>query len=139
MKKYIILTFSAILFLGVSAFSQTAEKAEKATKKVSATKKVAVQASKANVKEETFRVWGNCTMCERAIENSTKHQKGVMEADWDKETDQFTVSFNPDVITLEQIKQQLADIGYDTETHRAKKSVYDALPGCCQYDRPEKL
>ncbi len=128
MKKSIFFTILAVFIFGTSSFAQQTEK-----------KKVVVAAAKAELKKETFRVYGNCSMCERAIEYSTKAQEGIKDADWDKKTDQFTVTFDPTKITLEKIKQQLANIGYDTETHRAKDEVYNALPGCCQYDRPEPL
>lgn len=130
MKKIIVLSLSFCLLLSFSAIAQE-QATPPSARSVNAVKSVA--------KKETFRVYGNCSMCERAIENSTKAQDGVIKADWDKKTDQFTVTFNPTIITLDRIKQQLADIGYDTDTHRAKEEVYNALPGCCQYDRPEKL
>jgi len=76
-------------------------------------------------------------MCERTIEGSLKDVDGVTLADWDKETDQMTVSFNSEVITLDAIKQKIVDVGYDSDTHRAKDEVYNSLPGCCQYERPK--
>lgn len=87
-------------------------------------------------KTEIFTVYGNCGMCERTIENSLKKVEGVSEADWNKETDEMTVTFNPEVITLDTIKQKIADVGYDSDSHRAKDEVYNSLPGCCQYERP---
>lgn len=89
------------------------------------------------VQTETFTVYGNCGMCERTIEGSLRGVDGVTLADWDKETDQMKVSFNPKVIKLDTIKQKIADVGYDSDTHRAKDEVYNNLPGCCQYERPQ--
>jgi mercuric ion binding protein len=86
---------------------------------------------------EKFTVYGNCGMCEKTIETSLADVKGVISADWDKEDDQMTVVFEADVISSDDIKQKIADVGYDTDSHRAKSEVYDELPGCCQYDRPE--
>lgn len=94
--------------------------------------------TKKKVTTEVFTVYGNCGMCERTIEGSLTGVKGIKKADWDKDTDQMTVSFNPTVITIDQIKQRIADVGYDSDTHRAKDEVYDDLPGCCQYTRPVK-
>ncbi|MCB0669976.1 MAG: heavy-metal-associated domain-containing protein [Saprospiraceae bacterium] len=91
----------------------------------------------AEFKNDVFTVYGNCGMCERTIEGSLKGVEGVTLADWDKETDQMTVSYNPELITLDAIKQKVADVGYDSDTHRAKDEVYNSLPGCCQYDRPK--
>ena len=89
-------------------------------------------------KTEKFTVYGNCGMCERTIENSLKNVDGVSKRDWDRETDVMTVVYNPKKISLDEIKQKIADVGYDSDTHRAKDEVYSSLPGCCQYERPEK-
>ena len=90
-----------------------------------------------NEKTEEFTVYGNCGMCERTIENSLKDVNGVSKGDWDRETDVMTVVYNPEIISLEDIKQKIADVGYDSDTHRAKDEVYNNLPGCCQYERPK--
>lgn len=93
---------------------------------------------KTEVKREVFTVYGNCGMCERTIEGSLKDVEGITLADWDMETDQMTVTFNPEKIMLDAIKQKIADVGYDSDTHRAKDEVYNNLHGCCQYERPNK-
>lgn len=85
---------------------------------------------------EVFTVYGNCGMCEKTIEASLKNVVGVTLADWDKESDQMTVTYSPAIISLNDIKQKIADVGYDSDTHRAKDEVYNKLPGCCQYERP---
>ncbi|MBK7342988.1 MAG: hypothetical protein IPJ06_07755 [Saprospiraceae bacterium] len=41
----------------------------------------------------------------------------------------MTVSFNPTVISFDQIKQRIADVGYDSDSHRATDEVYNNLPG----------
>ena len=121
MKKYILLFLFAIAFFAFSmnALEQNHEEHQKV-----------------ELKKEVFTVYGNCGMCERTIEGSLKNVEGVTLADWDKETDQMTVSFNPELISLETIKQKIANVGYDSDTHRTKENVYNSLPGCCQYDRP---
>lgn len=101
-------------------------------------KKVTAAVKKAPVEKKTFIVYGNCSMCEANIENALKDVDGIKIADWDMATDQLTVAYDQKQITLDQIKQKVADVGYDSDTHRAKKSVYKNLPMCCQYDRPEK-
>lgn len=121
MKKNIFLIVFAISFIGFSANAQ--EQNHEAH-------------HKAEIKKEVFTVYGNCGMCEKTIEGSLKDVDGVTLADWDKETDQMTVSFNPEKITLDAIKQKIADAGYDSDTHKAKEDTYNSLPGCCQYERP---
>lgn len=121
MKKNSFLIVAALIFFGFSGNAQD-HNDEKSQLTV--------------VKKEVFTVYGNCGMCEKTIEGSLKNVSGIMMADWDKETDQMTVSFNSDVISLDAIKQKIADVGYDSDTHRAKDDVYNNLPGCCQYERP---
>lgn len=120
MKKNILLIVFAISLLGFTANAQEHNHAHHQTE----------------LKKEIFTVYGNCGMCERTIEGSLKEIEGVTLADWDKETDQMMVSFNPEVISLAAIKQKIADVGYDSDTHRAKEEVYNSLPACCQYERP---
>jgi copper chaperone CopZ len=86
---------------------------------------------------ETFKVWGNCGMCEKTIEKALKI-KGISSAEWDKETKMITVSFNPKKVTLADIHKKIASVGYDTELETAKDEVYNKLHGCCQYERKNK-
>ena len=153
MKKNIFL----ILFMMISfAFTADAQSccSSKAKDKASCSKKTATTTKIATTSEakailvsnlpnnkektEKFTVYGNCGMCERTIENSLKGVEGISKGDWDRETDVMTVTFDAEVITLDAIKQKIADVGYDSETHRAKDEVYNNLPGCCQYERPKK-
>ena len=84
-----------------------------------------------------FKVYGNCGMCEKRIEGSLNGKDGIGEADWDQNTKMITVTYDSAKMDENKIKAKIAGVGYDTETHRAKESVYSELPGCCQYDRPE--
>lgn len=84
---------------------------------------------------DSFIVSGNCGMCKRTIETATKSLTGVMEVSWNVDSKMFVVHFDPHTTSLDKIKQAIADSGYDTDTIKAKKTDYDGLPGCCQYDR----
>jgi copper chaperone CopZ len=86
-------------------------------------------------KTEKFKVYGNCGMCESRIEKAAKEVDGVISADWDKTTKQMVVEYNESKTTLEAIHKAIAKVGYDTDVVKADETVYDALPGCCQYDR----
>ena len=88
-------------------------------------------------KSESFHVYGNCSSCKKTIERSLSDLDGIGNADWDKETKQIKVDFDSTKISLSQIKNKIAAVGYDTKEARAEESVYLSLPGCCQYDRPE--
>lgn len=77
-------------------------------------------------------------MCEKKIEGALSDVSGIKWADWDVETKELEVKYDPDVITLNEIKQHIADIGYDTDSHRATDEAYENLHACCKYDRPDK-
>ena len=70
--------------------------------------------------------------------NQLNGQDGIGTADWDKDTKMISVSYDAKKLDENKIKQMIASVGYDTDSHRAKKSTYSSLPGCCQYQRPEK-
>lgn len=86
---------------------------------------------------ESFKVWGNCGMCKKTIENSLKIS-GVSKAEWNKETKMMTVTYNSKKITLAQIHKNIASVGYDTELETAYDEVYNKLHGCCKYERKAK-
>ena len=86
---------------------------------------------------DSFKVYGNCGMCEKTIEGALKGVKGVEKADWNKETKMIEVVYHTHDISLDDIKKKIAAVGYDTEEYRASEKVYNDLPGCCQYERPE--
>jgi copper chaperone CopZ len=153
MKKIVLIIGLAVFGFSFSAEAQSCCNSKAKDKTYSSEKTASKEKSEANgevkammvskviadsVKTEKFTVYGNCGMCEKTIEGSLKDVKGVSKVDWDKETDEMSVTFNPEVITHDDIKQKIADVGYDSDSHRAKDEVYNSLPGCCQYDRPIK-
>ena len=94
-----------------------------------------VSAQKPTVKTETFKVYGNCEMCKETIEDALRKKDGIVKKDWSTKTKMITVSFDTTLITLSQIKQKIADVGYDTEEFQAKEETYKSLHKCCQYKR----
>ena len=87
-------------------------------------------------KKETFKVAGNCGMCETRIEKAATSVDGVLSADWDKETKMIDVKFDSDKVDTHKVHMAIAKVGHDTKMHKASDEVYDNLPGCCKYDRP---
>ena len=96
-----------------------------------------LNAQSKNKQTETFKVWGNCGMCEKTIEKSLK-VKGISSAEWNKDTKMITIVFNPKQITLPTIHKKIASVGYDTELETANDEVYNNLHSCCQYERKNK-
>lgn len=86
-------------------------------------------------KTETFKVAGNCGMCEKRIEKAAMSVEGVSEADWDSEKQSITVVYDESKVKLEDIENAIAKVGHDTEGVKADDKVYDKLHGCCKYER----
>jgi outer membrane receptor for ferrienterochelin and colicins len=86
----------------------------------------------------TFKVLGDCGMCEKTIERVAK-EAGATDASWDMDTYVMVVKFPQGATSVEKIQQAIADSGYDTPTARATDKAYKALPVCCQYDRSKSL
>lgn len=84
--------------------------------------------------KNTFKVWGNCGMCEKTIEKSLD-RAGVFSADWNRESKIMEVVYDPKKITLEQVHASIAEAGYDTEAVKGSDSAYAGLHSCCKYER----
>ncbi len=83
----------------------------------------------------SFTVSGNCGMCKKRIEKAAKGVAGVIDANWDKETKVVDIQVSEDSTTRDMVSEAIAGVGHDTEFHKAEVSIYNDLPGCCQYDR----
>ena len=91
-------------------------------------------ASFAETITSTFKVSGECGMCKKKIETSLR-VKGVSKVNWDLDTKMITVTFNTDKITIDEIHERIAAVGYDTEKVKAKDEAYAKLDACCKYER----
>jgi mercuric ion binding protein len=85
-------------------------------------------------KTETFKVWGACGMCKTRIEKTSKDE-GATSAAWEAKTNMLTVTFDPAKTNKDALSKKLASVGHDTEKYKADDKVYNALPGCCHYER----
>ncbi len=90
-------------------------------------------------KKETFKVAGNCGMCETRIEKAATSVDGVLSADWDKETKMIDVKYDSEKVDAQKVHMAIAKVGHDTKMHKASDEVYDKLPGCCKYERMEEV
>lgn len=91
----------------------------------------------AQTKTDTFKTWGNCGMCKERIETAAR-SAGATAAGWDAETKLLQVSFDSTKTSLGSIQQQIAAAGHDTPLFAATNKAYEALPGCCKYERKEQ-
>jgi periplasmic mercuric ion binding protein len=88
-------------------------------------------------KTETIKVLGNCSMCKDRIEKAAKDE-GAETASWDAKTNLLTVSYNPAKTSNDALAKKMASVGHDAGKYKADDKVYNALPGCCKYDRSGK-
>lgn len=86
----------------------------------------------------SFKVAGNCGMCETRIESAALSVEGVKSAEWDKKSGMIKISYNSGTTEIDKIQLAIAEAGHDTELHKADAKVYEKLPGCCKYDRETK-
>ena len=77
-------------------------------------------------------------MCETRIEKAVGDGPGVIKSDWVQETKMLKVTYQSKEVELADLHKVVAKAGHDTELERADDKVYNALPGCCKYERPEK-
>lgn len=111
MKKTVLLLFAVVMLMGI-------------------------QTLRAETKTEKIKVSGNCGMCETRIEKAALAVPGVSKADWDKTTKDLTVVFDASKASVDKIEVAVAKVGHDTPKYKADAKTYEALPGCCHYDRP---
>jgi periplasmic mercuric ion binding protein len=85
---------------------------------------------------DSVKVYGNCSMCKATIEGSLKKKDGVISKNWNKDTKTLMVTYDPAKISIKQIGEKIAEVGYDNQYATAKKDTYSKLHSCCQYERP---
>jgi mercuric ion binding protein len=88
--------------------------------------------------KHTIFVNGNCEQCQNRIQKAAFSVKGVKSAFWSIETQNLVFTINEEKTTVAAVKKAVAKVGHDTDSEKASVEVYDALPGCCQYQRDEK-
>ncbi len=93
-----------------------------------------VPAIQTTFKTETVKVRGNCGSCKSRIEKAIQTFPSAS-GNWDIITKVLTLSYDSTQTSKEEILQKIAEVGHDNELFSAETAVYDALPGCCLYDR----
>lgn len=84
----------------------------------------------------SFTVYGNCNLCKETIEGAVDDLEGVYWSVWNVLTKQITVKYDSSLLSLDRIKREIAEVGYDSDEHRAEDDKYNSLNGCCKYKRP---
>jgi copper chaperone CopZ len=81
----------------------------------------------------SFRVEGQCGMCEKRIEKAAKDLEGVTSADWIIESKELTVKYHPNKVKEDKIHEAIAMVGHTTSKKEASAEAYEKLPACCKY------
>lgn len=91
-----------------------------------------------NSKTETVTIYGNCGMCQKTIEKAG-NIKNVVKISWDIDTHVATLTYDSYLSNPDAILKRIALAGYDSDKFLAPDTVYNNLPGCCQYERVAKV
>jgi len=89
-------------------------------------------------KTEKIKVYGNCGQCKTRIEKAAMQIQGVTKATWNDSDEMLTVTYDITKTSVPKIEEAVAKAGHDTDHAKATEKAYNALPGCCKYDRPGK-
>jgi len=73
-----------------------------------------------------------CESCKKRIEESLKHEDGVLKSDVNYKTHVTKVTFVIDRTNVENIKTAIANTGYDADDVKADEEAYKKLPTCCK-------
>lgn len=97
--------------------------------------KISDKINQNRVVKASIPVAGTCGMCRARIKKVTRSIEGVVESDWDEDTQILTVKYDKDLTNPEVIEEAVAGAGHDTQNVKASDDVYENLPACCLYDR----
>lgn len=90
-----------------------------------------------NAQTDTVKISGNCGMCKKTIETAGNVRK-ISQVVWDKDSKTATLTYNIEKTNVSEILKRIAHAGYDNDSFLAPNEAYNALHGCCQYERISK-
>ncbi|MCY7410748.1 MAG: cation transporter [Chitinophagales bacterium] len=73
-----------------------------------------------------------CDECKSKIEGAVKDLKGVKDAQMNMADMKLMVSYSPNKVNADEIKNAISKSGYDADNVMADKDSYNSLPKCCQ-------
>lgn len=91
-----------------------------------------------NQKNQTYTVYGNCSMCKSIIEKAGS-KKNVSKVVWNEKTKKASITFDSVKTNQNEILKNIALAGYDNELYLAPNDTYANLHQCCQYTRSLKI
>lgn len=95
------------------------------------------QAAIKNAVTENVKVSGSCALCETRIE-SAAFEKNISEANWNRETNIASVTYDSKKTSLDAVLKKVALAGFDNQRYLAPDNAYAELEACCRYERSGK-
>ncbi len=90
------------------------------------------------VKSEIKTPSVQCEMCKTTIETALNKLEGLISADVDFEKKVTTVKFDNEKISLDDIRNEISDAGYDADKVTKDKRAYKRLHNCCKLPEDQK-
>lgn len=84
------------------------------------------------VEEVKIQTSAVCNDCKNRIEGALNYLKGVKFAELDNETKVVTVRYKTKKVNVDQIKAEIAAVGYSADEVKAIQAAVDKLPACCK-------
>lgn len=84
--------------------------------------------------QDTVRIHTSsvCETCKETIEHDLSFVKGIINSELNVENHIVQVIFDPAKITVESIKKEITNIGYDADSLKANPKAFRKLPECCK-------
>lgn len=82
--------------------------------------------------EATIQTSANFGYCKERMESKLNYTKGIVFAELDLESKKVTVRYKTKSISLQKIKETIANIGYSADDFKAQEEDILKLPKCCQ-------
>lgn len=73
-----------------------------------------------------------CGMCEMKISKTLKKLEGVSSVSADAEADEVVVTYDPEVVSREDIENTIAGAGYDAGEAKTTTAAQAKLHACCR-------
>jgi len=84
------------------------------------------------VEEVKIQTSAVCNDCKDRIEGALNYLKGVQFAELDNETKVVTVRYKTKKVNLDDIKAEIASVGYSADEVKAEEAAVKKLPACCK-------
>ena len=80
----------------------------------------------------TIQTSAECGMCKKRLEEGLNYTKGIKYAELDLATKKIEVRYVTSKISLKEVKEAIAKIGYDADEVKAMPEAVEKLPACCK-------